>query len=54
MNLTELPSQLKLVREREEQSGEREARWWRFAAPELPGRVITIPWTGEWVGEWVG
>ena len=43
MNLTEPPAQLKLVRQREEQSGEREARWCLFAAPELPGSVITIP-----------
>ena len=26
------------------ESGESVARWWRFAAPELPGSVTTIPY----------
>ena len=43
MNLTDPPTHEKLVRQREEASEEREARWWRFAAPVVPGRVITIP-----------
>ena len=44
MNLTEPLSQKKLVRQREVESGESVARWWWFAAPELPGSVITIPY----------